>query len=414
MTVDVMRSGRTGRAGCALALLGCLAAGVVAPNPAQADPTSDRVAQAQAGLEDSSAAVQAAGVALARTSIALPAAQQASSRARGELAGAQARLAQAQRAVSAGEVLQSAAAHRFAAANAALTDSRLMLGRLARRSYSLGPLQGLRTITESGPSDYLERTALLQQAFKGNDDALHQITVDRLAVAQNKANLDAAQRALDTGREAAASQASRAREAERRGQATLDRVQALIGERRSALAIAQSNRAADLREYQAAQAASRALAARLRAAAEAARRAGTAAVRRAGRMLWPADGPLTSRYGYRTHPIYGDRRLHSGIDIGAGYGAAVSAAEGGTVVYAGAAQGYGTLVVISHGTQNGRDLATAYAHMSSVLVTQGQQVSTGQLVGRVGNEGNSTGPHLHFEVRLDGNPVDPLDYVSPP
>ena len=131
-------------------------------------------------------------------------------------------------------------------------------------------------------------------------------------------------------------------------------------------------------------------------------------------MLWPAPGRLTSRYGYRTHPIYGDRRFHAGIDIGGGYGAKVSAAESGIVTYAGYASGYGTLVVISHGQKGGRDLSTAYAHMSKLSVAKGQYVERGARVGAIGNEGNSTGPHLHFEVRLGGEPVDPLDYVDPP
>ena len=132
-------------------------------------------------------------------------------------------------------------------------------------------------------------------------------------------------------------------------------------------------------------------------------------------MSWPCYGcPLTSRFGWRTHPIFGDQRLHAGIDMGAGIGTTVHAADGGTVTYAGVASGYGTLVVISHGVVGGRDLSTAYAHMSRLTVSEGQGVSRGQKVGEVGNEGNSTGPHLHFEVRRNGDPVDPLDYVDPP
>ena len=131
-------------------------------------------------------------------------------------------------------------------------------------------------------------------------------------------------------------------------------------------------------------------------------------------MLWPAPGLLTSRYGTRVHPIYGDSRFHAGIDIGGGLGARVSAADGGTVIYAGSAAGYGTLVVITHGVVGGRDLSTAYAHMGQLDVYEGQIVGRGEKVGEIGNEGNSTGPHLHFEVRRDGEPVDPLDYVSPP
>jgi murein DD-endopeptidase MepM/ murein hydrolase activator NlpD len=80
------------------------------------------------------------------------------------------------------------------------------------------------------------------------------------------------------------------------------------------------------------------------------------------------------------------------------------------VILSGSASGYGTLVVVSHG--NG--ISTAYAHMSALLVGEGDTVSQGETIGRIGNEGNSTGPHLHFEVRRDGEPVDPLGYVSPP
>ncbi|MCW2777378.1 MAG: Peptidase, partial [Frankiales bacterium] len=135
---------------------------------------------------------------------------------------------------------------------------------------------------------------------------------------------------------------------------------------------------------------------------------------RPGRLLWPVDGPLTSHFGWRRHPIFGDMRFHAGIDIGAPYGTEVHAADDGVVTYAGPASGYGTLILISHGDVGGRDFTTGYAHQSALLVDVGEHVSRGQTVGRVGNEGNSTGPHLHFEVRRDGEPVDPLDWVSPP
>ncbi|MCW2667224.1 MAG: Murein DD-endopeptidase MepM and murein hydrolase activator NlpD, containing LysM domain, partial [Frankiales bacterium] len=127
-----------------------------------------------------------------------------------------------------------------------------------------------------------------------------------------------------------------------------------------------------------------------------------------------ANGPLTSRYGSRRHPIFGDVRFHAGIDIGVGHGAPVLSADDGTVTYAGPASGYGTLVLVSHGVVGGRDVTSAYAHQSALLVSAGQHVARGQQVGRVGSEGNSTGPHLHFEIRLDGEPTDPLGWVSPP
>ncbi len=128
-----------------------------------------------------------------------------------------------------------------------------------------------------------------------------------------------------------------------------------------------------------------------------------------GSMLWPCGGcPLTSGFGWRVHPIFGSRRLHAGIDMGAPIGTTVRAADAGTVLIAGSAGGYGTLVVVGHGG----GLSTAYAHMSAISVSPGQSVGRGEKVGEVGNEGNSTGPHLHFEVRRDGEPVDPAAYVG--
>jgi murein DD-endopeptidase MepM/ murein hydrolase activator NlpD len=120
-----------------------------------------------------------------------------------------------------------------------------------------------------------------------------------------------------------------------------------------------------------------------------------------GQLSWPVAGPVTSGFGSR----WG--RMHEGIDVGVGTGTAVHAAAAGTVVYAGWMSGYGNVVVIDHG--NG--LSTAYAHNSSLLVSQGTSVGQGAVVALSGNTGHSTGPHVHFEVRVNGAPVDPLGYL---
>jgi murein DD-endopeptidase MepM/ murein hydrolase activator NlpD len=127
-----------------------------------------------------------------------------------------------------------------------------------------------------------------------------------------------------------------------------------------------------------------------------------------GQFVWPANGPVTSPYGYRTHPIFGDSRLHTGVDIGAPYGSAVFAASGGRVVFAGTMSGYGNAIVVDHGG----GVATTYNHLSGFSVSGGASVNRGQTIGSVGCTGYCTGPHLHFEVRIGGSPVDPMPYLQ--
>ena len=121
-------------------------------------------------------------------------------------------------------------------------------------------------------------------------------------------------------------------------------------------------------------------------------------------LLWPTDGTVTSGFGYRNHPIFKQRRLHAGIDIPAGTGQSIYAAGDGTVVLAGSYGGYGNAVVIDHGD----GMQTVYAHQSKLAVSDGAQVLAGDTIGYVGSTGFSTGPHLHFEIRLGGSPTDPL------
>jgi murein DD-endopeptidase MepM/ murein hydrolase activator NlpD len=118
----------------------------------------------------------------------------------------------------------------------------------------------------------------------------------------------------------------------------------------------------------------------------------------------PVRGSFTSRFGFRTHPLFGRRHFHSGVDIAAPRGTPVRAAMDGTVLYAGWYGGYGKLVVLDHGG----GLSTLYGHLSAILVNPGARVTRSQVIGRVGSTGYSTGPHLHYEVRRNGRPVDPL------
>ncbi len=128
-----------------------------------------------------------------------------------------------------------------------------------------------------------------------------------------------------------------------------------------------------------------------------------------GSYQWPATSTyITSKYGNRIHPIFGTKKFHSGVDIGAGAGTNVTAADGGTVSVATYSSSYGNYVMIYHtdGT------STLYAHMSALAVSQGQTVNKGDVLGYVGDTGWASGPHLHFEVRVNGSTTDPLAYFG--
>ncbi|MCZ7526837.1 MAG: peptidoglycan DD-metalloendopeptidase family protein [Acidimicrobiia bacterium] len=126
-----------------------------------------------------------------------------------------------------------------------------------------------------------------------------------------------------------------------------------------------------------------------------------------GQLLVPVPAPVSSGFGPRVHPIFGDTRIHTGIDFSAASGTPIRAAAAGTVVEAGYRGGYGNTVIIDHGGS----LATLYAHQSRVAVSAGETVAAGDVIGYVGSTGYSTGAHLHFEVRVDGVPVDPMPYL---
>jgi murein DD-endopeptidase MepM/ murein hydrolase activator NlpD len=126
-----------------------------------------------------------------------------------------------------------------------------------------------------------------------------------------------------------------------------------------------------------------------------------------GSLMFPSDAEITSGFGWRRHPILGQDRFHGGIDFGASYGSTIRAAEGGKVIFAGWYGGYGNTVIINHGG----GISTLYGHSSKLFVSQGKTVKPGEAIAAVGSTGLSTGPHLHFEVRQDGEPVDPMAYL---
>ncbi len=254
-------------------------------------------------------------------------------------------------------------------------------------------------------SDFANRLEVLKRIIDSDINLISEIKKERAQIEAHKKKLEEDRAKLvELEKAALAKQAEiEQKKAERNGvlqKAQNDRAVAMQAIEELNASSAQIS--AMLKERQAARAA---------AAAAAAQSAGQGSsytwVQGTGQLGWPVSGEITSPYGYRVHPIWGTTIYHSGIDIGVDEGTPVHAADSGVIVWSGWMGGYGYAVVIDHG--NG--LSTLYGHNSELAVDEGQSVSKGQVVAYAGSTGNSTGPHVHFEVRENGDPVDPMGYL---
>ena len=258
-------------------------------------------------------------------------------------------------------------------------------------------------------SDFANRLEVLKRIIDSDITLINEIKKDRADIEAHKQKLEADRAKLvELEKSALAKQAEiEQKKAERNvvlQKAQNDRATAMQAIEELNASSAQVS--AMLKERQAARAAAAAAAA---AAAQSSGGQGASDnwVQGTGQLGWPVSGEITSPYGYRVHPIWGTTIYHSGIDIGVDEGTPVHAADGGVVVWSGWMGGYGYAVVIDHG--NG--LSTLYGHNSELAVDEGQSVAKGQVISYAGSTGNSTGPHVHFEVRVNGDPVDPMGYL---
>ncbi|MFN2524924.1 MAG: murein hydrolase activator EnvC [Actinomycetota bacterium] len=271
----------------------------------------------------------------------------------------------------------------------------------AIEAYKAGPsasFEGL--LAAESITDLLTRFEYYESTLDSDAELLEEIDRMRTLIEDRRAEVDKRQtqiaadkRRLESHREAI--QAVRTE----RG-AALSALQQILGQKNDLLAQAEQKR----REYLEAKAQFERESDHIRYLLS----GGSTAPAGSGQLGWPAAGEVTSGYGWRTHPIFGDQRFHAGIDIGAPYGATVYASEAGTVAFVGAMSGYGNVIVVDH--HNG--LATTYNHLSAFSVGSGQTVGRGAPIGAVGCSGYCTGPHLHFEVRVNGDPVDPMPYLQ--
>ena len=282
--------------------------------------------------------------------------------------------------------------------HAALADAQARLNNrqnaLARRmaaNYRQGPVRYASVVLGSrSMGEMVSRAHTVRTIVRYDAQLIAQIKMTRLDVLRWKREADGKETEIATfTRQLGQQQDDQARDTIRQ---------------RTVLAEAHARRAEFEGELDALQADSSQIAARIRALEESPVGRTRALIAFSGGFIRPVDGGVVSGFGMRYHPILHRTRLHAGVDFAAGTGTPIAAAAAGVVVFSGVMNGYGNVVVVDHGG----GVSTLYGHCSARLVSEGQTVTKGQTIARVGMTGLATGPHLHFEVRRNGTPVNPL------
>ena len=418
--------------GTAALLSALLAATIVAP--AAADETSERKAQVDRSIEHLEHDLQETSTELAtalarveETRAQLTRAQEKVDGARAELAEAQERDAQIAKDLERARQEEAAARRQLAAVVARMEESKAALGAVARRAYLKGGAPGLdemAVVLEAQSADDLASGAVYaRSAMRTESNVVDALDRDRAAVAATTRRLQAKREEVAALKVEAEAQLERTRRLEADAAAAAARVQALLAQAEQAAATLEAEKRAESGRLEgmraesaklAAELAERARLARERAAAQSA--AGIEGLRwerasRDGRsvLALPVVGRVSSEWGMRKHPVTGVVKLHDGVDFAAPCGTPLAAAAAGEVIWAANRGGYGYQVAIDHGIINGVHVATSYSHLPAggFVVSPGQQVHRGQVVGHVGSTGYSTGCHLHLMVYVDGLPTDP-------
>jgi murein DD-endopeptidase MepM/ murein hydrolase activator NlpD len=296
-----------------------------------------------------------------------------------------------------------------------LAGHRQAIGALARQAYMGGDLARLGLVFGAHtPEEFTSRLAYLQTVGRSENRTVAMLDGYQRELAMREAKLEALKLQAADDQHYAADAATRSAAATTAATAASDAVDALVAQRTQALSNAQKLKAALEAEFAEEKAESDRLAKVIAERAAAARRALHGHVPFSlgdGILSFPVVGPVTSPFGMRYHPILHRWKLHTGTDFGVPTGTAVHTALDGVVLQAYYNRAYGYRVIVDHGLVNGVYLVTTYNHMSRWIVHKGQHLKRGQVLGYSGATGWTTGPHLHFEVLVDGKFVNPMRWL---
>ncbi len=353
-----------------------------------------------------------AQLALAEAEAELTALQTAWETAQADLTKAQTADAQAQQDLEEARAQQAKVNRQIARTKTRLSESQEALGQVAREVYQTGGFSDLAEALEAeSPKEFADTVIGIDTVVRAEQETITAVQAERADLLNAQDRLDDVRAEIERVRaDAAGSLAERQAAADQAATAKLQ-VDDIVGRRAVVVAAAEAARQADIAQHEAFLANSGEVGRSILSWARD-RRPVNVTITATGAFVRPGFGEVNSPFGYRFHPILRYGKMHTGIDFAPGDGF-IYAADDGVVIEAGwNGGGYGNMTVVDHGVVAGRATTTLYAHQAQLLVSTGDVVHKGQRIGVVGSTGRSTGPHLHFEVRIDGEPVDPAPYLA--
>ena len=401
---------RTGAS--ALLIVAVLVAGVLAPAAADQEPVDqqsqidDQIAQTRDDLEAASRQLLRAAVDLEQSRAQLPVARAAFDSALGSLRTARDRLSLIRQRLRELSAQQQKVTAEIALAQDRIAESEVLIARIVRYQYQTGGYAELQVILESeSPTEFVQRLVATQSVTDSQTAVIDRLTTDKALLAAQEQQMQVTVEAIAAAELEAEGQVEQQQSLATKAREAKARIQALVRLREDALSVAAKERATEVKRLADLKAAQVALAAQIVSQTS----SGSGLPN--GQLQAPIPGAaMVQGVGWRVHPVYGYRSCHTGIDLSASSGTPIQAARGGTVVWTKAELSgpYGNNTLIDHGD----GLSTFYAHQTSFAVSPGDRVKTGQVIGYVGSTGYATGPHLHFEVHINGVPYDPMGWFG--
>lgn len=395
--------------------------GAAASPLAWADPLKDKqreiqkkIDHAHDDLDESSAALRRATIKLRESQAALSSARQKLARTRGQLATARAKDQEMQAKLKQAEADLEQAVADLRAGREEVRDQQAAVDRMLAAQYeTLDPkLEGFAAILNAeDPADVTRVQAATRSSIEEQDAVLAALEAAEVMLGVRRDQVADKRDEVRTKRQEAAANLARMQRLEKQAEADAAEVSRLVTSRRSAAAKARKVRARDAKVLRELEADQKRIEEMLRKRAQRKKTSSAPTSNSGGYLSAPVNGYVTSPYGYRTHPIHGYRSLHDGVDFGAACGTPMYAAADGKVISSYFQTAWGNRLIIDHGVVKGVSLASIYNHATKYVVSVGQRVKRGQVVGYVGTTGWSTGCHLHFTVMVNGSATNPMNWL---